>query len=150
MKNEVRDEERALGSSSITNVMTSQSSRKVQARSRYVIRTSEVLRAVNIRGGSHRLISKKIFENKNVEMGLVRFRPRALASKSPSKTIMHRDKQVICSVLEGSGVVQIGKDKHKLVPGMIVTISAGTRHSFYTSNDNPGLILFYALAKVRG
>jgi mannose-6-phosphate isomerase-like protein (cupin superfamily) len=86
---------------------------------------------------------KSCIEQKQFSTGLICFRPK----RDPdSKQISHRDKDVVCHVLRGSGRLRINGRRVALKPGTICHIPKGTRHDFAAGRKGD-LLLFYSLIK---
>ena len=81
------------------------------------------------------------FEEKKFSAGLIAFRPK---KKADAKQISHRDKDVLCHVLRGSGRLRVNGRQISLRPGTICHIPKGTPHDF-AAGRRGRLILFYSL-----
>ena len=84
-------------------------------------------------------------EGRGFSTGLISFRPRR---DSDPKQISHRDKDVVCHVLSGSGRLRINGRKIPLKPGTICHIPKGTPHDFAAGKKGE-MVLFYSLIKTR-
>lgn len=86
---------------------------------------------------------KSFVEGKSFSTGVISFKPRKL---SDAKQINHRDKDVVCHVLRGSGRLRINGRRVPLKPGTICHIPKGTPHDFAASKKGE-MVLFYSLIK---
>ena len=77
--------------------------------------------------------------------GLISFRPR---KDSDPKQIKHRDKDVLCHVVSGSGRLRINGRRISLKPGTICHIPKGTPHDFAAGKKDE-MVLFYSVIKTR-
>ena len=84
-------------------------------------------------------------EGKRLSAGLISFKP---ARRGDSKQIRHRDRDVLCHVLKGSGRLRVNKRKIALASGMFCHIPKGTPHDFAAGRKRH-LVLFYSLIKTR-
>jgi mannose-6-phosphate isomerase-like protein (cupin superfamily) len=84
-------------------------------------------------------------ERKGFTAGLISFRPKRTADP---KQIKHRDRDVLCHVLKGSGRLRVNKRRIALKPGTFCHIPKGTPHDFAAGRKND-LVLFYSLIKTR-
>lgn len=84
-------------------------------------------------------------EGRGFSTGLISFRPRR---DSDPKQISHRDKDVVCHVLSGSGRLRINGRKIPLKPGTICHIPKGTPHDFAAGKKGE-MVLFYSVIKTR-
>ena len=84
-------------------------------------------------------------ERKGFTAGLISFRPKRGAD---AKQIKHRDRDVLCHVLKGSGRLRVNKRRIALKPGTFCHIPKGTPHDFAAGRKND-LVLFYSLIKTR-
>jgi len=75
--------------------------------------------------------------------GLIAFRP---ARNSDRKQILHKDQDVVCQVIQGSGKLRVGRKRIPLRPGMICHIPKGTPHDF-AAGRKAELVLFYSLIR---
>jgi len=82
-------------------------------------------------------------ERKGFTAGLISFRPKRTADP---KQIKHRDRDVLCHVLKGSGRLRVNKRRIALKPGTFCHIPKGTPHDFAAGKKNE-LVLFYSLIK---
>lgn len=82
-------------------------------------------------------------ETRGFSAGLISFRPRRAADP---KQIRHRDKDVLCHVLEGRGRLRVNRRRIMLRPGTICHIPRGTPHDF-AAGKTGDLVLFYSLIK---
>ncbi|HKA35061.1 MAG TPA: cupin domain-containing protein [Candidatus Binatia bacterium] len=80
-------------------------------------------------------------EGRGFSSGIIVFRPRSAAD---AKQIRHRDKDVVCQVLRGSGRLRVDGRRVALRAGMLCHIPKGTPHDFAASKRNR-LVLFYSL-----
>jgi len=81
------------------------------------------------------------FKRKTFSSGLIIFRP----IKRPVRNqIRHADKDVVCQVIKGNGLLRHGSKRTTLKPGMICLIPKGTPHDFAAAK-NGELVLFYSL-----
>ncbi len=86
---------------------------------------------------------KSWFEGNGLSSGLISFRPR---KRSDPKQIKHRDKDVLCHVLRGSGRLRLPGRRISLKPGVICHIPRGTAHDFAAGKKGE-MVLFYSLIK---
>ncbi|OGQ23428.1 MAG: hypothetical protein A3C54_02840 [Deltaproteobacteria bacterium RIFCSPHIGHO2_02_FULL_60_17] len=86
---------------------------------------------------------KSCFEAEGFSSGLISFRPR---KRSDPKQIKHRDKDVLCHVLKGSGRLRVNGRRIALTAGTICHIPKGTAHDFAAGTKGE-MILFYSLIK---
>ncbi len=84
-------------------------------------------------------------EAKEFTAGLISFRPRRGAD-ADAKQIQHRDRDVLCQVLEGRGRLRVNGRRIALAPGTLCHIPKGTPHDFAAGKKTP-LVLFYSLIK---
>lgn len=84
-------------------------------------------------------------EGRGFTAGLISFRPKRTADP---KQIKHRDRDVLCHVLKGSGRLRVNKRRIALKPGTFCHIPKGTPHDFAAGRKND-LVLFYSLIKTR-
>lgn len=84
-----------------------------------------------------------LVEGRRFSTGLISFKPR---KDSDPKQIKHRDKDVLCHVVRGSGRLRINGRKIALKPGTICHIPKGTPHDFAAGKKGE-MILFYSLIK---
>lgn len=77
--------------------------------------------------------------------GLISFKPRR---NSDPRQIKHRDKDVLCHVLRGSGRLRANGRRITLRPGTICHIPKGTPHDF-AAGKRTEMVLFYSLIKTR-
>jgi len=82
-------------------------------------------------------------ERRGFTAGLISFRPKRTADP---KQIKHRDRDVLCHVLKGSGRLRVNKRRIALKPGTFCHIPKGTPHDFAAGKKNE-LVLFYSLIK---
>lgn len=82
-------------------------------------------------------------EGRRFSTGLISFSPRR---DSDPKQIKHRDKDVLCHVVRGSGRLRINGRGISLKPGTICHIPKGTPHDFAAGKKGE-MILFYSLIK---
>lgn len=86
-----------------------------------------------------------LVEGRRFSTGLISFKPR---KDSDPKQIKHRDKDVLCHVVRGSGRLRLNGRKTALKPGTICHIPKGTPHDFAAGKKGE-MILFYSLIKTR-
>ncbi len=86
-----------------------------------------------------------LVEGRRFSTGLISFKPR---KDSDPKQIKHRDKDVLCHVVRGSGRLRINGRKIALKPGTICHIPRETPHDFAAEKKGE-MILFYSLIKTR-
>ena len=84
-----------------------------------------------------------LVEGPRLSAGLISFKGK---KRSDAKQIMHRDKDVLCQVLKGSGRLRINSRRISLRPGTICHIPKGTPHDFAAGKKGE-LVLFYSLVK---
>lgn len=82
-------------------------------------------------------------ERERFSAGLISFKPRR---NSDPRQIKHRDKDVLCHVLRGSGRLRANGRRITLRPGTICHIPKGTPHDF-AAGKRTEMILFYSLIK---
>lgn len=82
-------------------------------------------------------------EGKGFSAGLIAFKSR---KDSDPKQISHRDKDIVCHVLRGSGRLRVNGRRIFLRPGTICHIPKGTPHDFAAGKKGE-LVLFYSLIK---
>lgn len=105
------------------------------------IRVGEALKKLNKLNREIRY--KSFVEGRGFSAGLISFKPR---KDSDPKQISHRDNDVVCHVLRGSGRLRINGRRITLRPGTICHIPKGTPHDFATGKKG-GMVLFYSLIK---
>ena len=88
---------------------------------------------------------KSCLEGNSLSAGLILFRPK---KNSDPRQIKHRDKDVLCHVLKGSGRLRVNRRRISLRPGTICHIPKGTPHDFAAGKKGE-MILFYSLIKTR-
>ena len=108
-----------------------------------VIKIKEALRHRQKINEEIRYVS--LVEGRRFSTGLISFKPR---KDSDPKQIKHRDKDVLCHVVRGSGRLRINGRKIALKPGTICHIPKGTPHDFAAGKKGE-MILFYSLIKTR-
>lgn len=108
-----------------------------------VIKIQEALKG--LRKINSEIRYKSCFDEKRFTAGLISFRP---GKDSDPKQISHRDKDVVCHVLSGSGRLRINGRKISLKPGTICHIPKGTPHDFAAGKKGE-MLLFYSLIKTR-
>ena len=86
---------------------------------------------------------KSLLEGRGLSAGLISFKPR---KDSDPKQIKHRDKDVFCHVVRGSGRLRIKGRRIALKPGTICHIPKGIPHDF-AAGKKEEMILFYSLIK---
>lgn len=86
---------------------------------------------------------KSLVEGRAFSTGLISFSPRR---DSDPKQIKHRDKDVLCYVVKGSGRLRINGRRIALKPGTICHIPKGTPHDFATGKKGE-MVLFYSMIK---
>ena len=106
-----------------------------------VIRLQEALK--NLTRINQEVRYKSLLEGRVLSTGLISFRPR---KDSDPRQIKHRDKDVLCHVVRGSGRLRINGRKIALKPGTICHIPRGTPHDF-AAGRKKALVLFYSLIK---
>ncbi|TAK07822.1 cupin domain-containing protein [bacterium] len=84
-------------------------------------------------------------EGKGFSTGLIAFKP---GKDSDPKRIRHRDKDVVCHVLRGSGRLRVNGRRIALKPGTICHIPKGTPHDFAAGKKGE-MVLFYSVIKTR-
>ena len=84
-----------------------------------------------------------LVEGRRLSAGLISFQGK---KRSDAKQIQHRDKDVLCQVLKGSGRLRINGRRIWLRPGTICHIPKGTPHDFAATKRRE-LVLFYSLVK---
>ena len=104
-----------------------------------IIKVKEALRHLEKLNEEVRYIS--CVEGRRFSTGLISFRPR---KDSDPKQIKHRDKDVLCHVIRGSGRLRVNGRRISLKPGTICHIPRGTPHDF-AAGGNRELVLFYSL-----
>lgn len=82
-------------------------------------------------------------EGRGFTAGLISFSPR---KQGDATQIKHRDKDVLCQVLKGSGRLRIDGRRISLRRGTVCHIPKGTPHDF-AAGKNSDLVLFYSLIK---
>lgn len=100
-------------------------------------KASKKMKTVNEEISTVRLFNEECFE-----AGLISFR---VVKSSDRKMILHEEKDVLCYVIAGNGVVKMGGRSHSLKPGTMCHIPAGTEHDFHASKED--LSIFYVLVK---
>ena len=108
-----------------------------------VIRLQEALK--NLKKINQEIRYKGLLEGRVLSAGLISFKP---GKDSDPKQIKHRDKDVLCHVVRGSGRLRINGRKIALKPGTICHIPKGTPHDFAAGKKGE-MILFYSLIKTR-
>jgi len=83
------------------------------------------------------------FKEDHFTSGLIAFRP---AKNSDLKQIRHKDMDVVCHVLNGTGRLRVNGKRVTLRPGTICHIPKGTPHDFAAGKKSE-LVLFYSLIK---
>ena len=106
-----------------------------------VIRLQEALK--NLNRINQEIRYKSLLEGRVLSTGLISFRPR---KDSDPKQIKHRDKDVLCHVVRGSGRLRINGRRIALKPGTICHIPKGTPHDF-AAGKKVEMVLFYSLIK---
>ena len=106
-----------------------------------VIRLQEALK--NLNRINQEIRYKSLLEGRVLSTGLISFRPR---KDSDPKQIKHRDKDVLCHVVRGSGRLRINGRRISLKPGTICHIPKGTPHDFAAGKKGE-MVLFYSLIK---
>ena len=106
-----------------------------------VIRLQEALK--NLNRINQEIRYKSFVEGRIFSTGLISFRPR---KDSDPKQIKHRDKDVLCHVVRGSGRLRINGRRISLKPGTICHIPKGTPHDFAAGKKGE-MVLFYSLIK---
>lgn len=102
---------------------------------------ADVQRAVGrLSAAPDRLPAERLVRSERIESGVALFRPEA--SPGPD-LITHPDQDLLAYVLEGSGHLRAGDDRHELFAGNLVHVPAGTPHDFWASNEP--LVILYAL-----
>ncbi|MBI3001417.1 MAG: cupin domain-containing protein [Deltaproteobacteria bacterium] len=104
-----------------------------------VIRLQEALK--NLKSINQEIRYKSLLEGRVLSTGLISFRPR---KDSDPKQIKHRDKDVLCHVVRGSGRLRVNGRRISLKPGTICHIPRGTPHDFAAGRKRE-LVLFYSL-----
>ena len=104
-----------------------------------VIRLQEALK--NLKRINQEIRYKSLLEGRVLSTGLISFRPR---KDSDPKQIKHRDKDVLCHVVRGSGRLRVDGRRISLKPGMICHIPRRTPHDFAAGRRGE-LVLFYSL-----
>ena len=108
-----------------------------------IIRLHEALK--NLKRINREIRYKSLIEGRVLSAGLISFSPRR---DSDPKQIKHRDKDVLCHVVEGSGRLRINRRRISLRPGTICHIPKGTAHDF-AAGKKGAMILFYSMIKTR-
>jgi len=108
-----------------------------------IIKIREALRHLQKINEEIRYVS--CVEGRRFSTGLISFKP---GKDSDPKQIKHRDKDVLCHVLKGSGRLRVNRRRISLRPGTICHIPKGTPHDF-AAGKNGEMILFYSLIKTR-
>ena len=108
-----------------------------------VIRLQEALK--NLNRINQEIRYKSLLEGRVFSTGLISFRPR---KDSDPKQIKHRDKDVFCHVVRGSGRLRINGRRISLKPGTICHIPKGTPHDFAAGKKGE-MVLFYSLIRTR-
>ena len=108
-----------------------------------IIKVKEALRHLEKLNEEVRYIS--CVEGRRFSTGLISFKP---VKDSDPKQIKHRDKDVLCHVLKGSGRLRVNRRRISLRPGTICHIPRGTPHDFAAGKKGE-MILFYSLIKTR-
>ena len=108
-----------------------------------VIRLQEALK--NLKKINQEIRYKGLLEGRVLSTGLISFKP---VKDSDPKQIKHRDKDVLCHVLKGSGRLRVNRRRISLRPGTICHIPRGTPHDFAAGKKGE-MILFYSLIKTR-
>ncbi len=106
-----------------------------------IIKIREALRHLQKINEEIRYVS--LVEGRRFSTGLISFKPQ---KDSDPKQIKHRDKDVLCHVVRGSGRLRINGRKIALKPGTICHIPRGTPHDFAAGKKGE-MILFYSLIK---
>jgi quercetin dioxygenase-like cupin family protein len=88
---------------------------------------------------------KSCAEGEGFSAGLICFKP---TTGVDPKQINHRDKDVVCHVLKGSGRLRVNGRNIPLQPGTICHIPKGTSHDF-AAGQKGEMILFYSLIMTR-
>jgi mannose-6-phosphate isomerase-like protein (cupin superfamily) len=76
---------------------------------------------------------------RNLEAGIIVLRPGEQDTQEP-----HRADELYY-VIEGSGLIELGKGRHRVKKGSIIFVPAGMRHRFYGNMEN--LIALYMFAE---
>ena len=108
-----------------------------------VIKIREALR--NLKSINQEIRYANVAEGPGFSAGLISFKP---ARRGDSKQINHRDRDVLCHVLKGSGRLRVAGRRIALKPGTMCHIPKGTPHDFAAGRKSH-LVLFYSLIKTR-
>ena len=108
-----------------------------------IIRLHEALK--NLKRINQEIRYASCVEGRRFSTGLISFSPR---KDSDPKQIKHRDKDVLCHVVKGSGRLRINGRRISLRPGTICHIPKGTAHDF-AAGKKGAMVLFYSLIKTR-
>jgi mannose-6-phosphate isomerase-like protein (cupin superfamily) len=74
--------------------------------------------------------------------GLLTVAEGLVAPRSPGPPLhIHDEMDEMCYVLEGEAVVQVGDDRHVLVPGCFAWVPRGVPHTFANLSDRPVRLL---------
>lgn len=106
-----------------------------------IIKIREALR--HLQKINEEICYASLVEGRSFSTGLISFRPR---KDSDPKQIKHRDKDVLCHVVRGSGRLRINGRRIALKPGTICHIPKGTPHDF-AAGKKAEMVLFYSLIK---
>jgi len=83
------------------------------------------------------------FESEGFSSGLISFKPR---KKPDPRQIKHRDRDVLCHVLRGRGLLRLPGRRIALKPGTVCHIPKGIPHDF-AAGQKGEMVLFYSLIK---
>lgn len=104
-----------------------------------VVRIKDALR--RLERLSDEIRYKSCIEEGAFTMGLISFSP---VKGRGRKLVCHRDKDVVCHVVEGKGRLRARGKTIALRPGMVCHVPRGTPHDFAAGREGP-LVLFYSL-----
>lgn len=93
-----------------------------------------------MQGSTGKIRTAKCFEGAGFEAGMVEFRGK---KQIKGEYVTHGDKDVLCYVVKGMGVLRLKGQTQKVVPGSICYIPKNTPHDFVA--NLPSLRLFYVL-----
>lgn len=106
-----------------------------------IIKIREALR--NLEKVNEEIRYASLVEGPRFSSGLISFKP---GKDSDPRQIKHRDKDVICHVLRGSGRLRVNRRRIPLRPGTTCHIPKGTPHDFAAGKEGE-MVLFYSLIK---
>ena len=89
---------------------------------------------------SQEICFKRCFQGEKFEAGLVLFRPVPTEGRD-SKQINHPDKDLVCHVLKGRGILRIRGEVIEVKAGSLCHIPKNTPHDFSAKDEE--LLIFY-------